>query len=277
MSATQFVLPSPFEEECNIDEGPSFLLSVNSSSELENDFDPILSEFLTLFPSSSNEGHENEVGDVAAKKITSTSLTIHHPASASPSYSVHNIQTMKVPNPLETAMDVEGGKEKFFLRNAISVKFLNKGSSPLLAITTNNFVPLAPKNGVIVSRSNSICGSTNSITSESVSNPSTTSAQDTSTCLPSSYVSDDNVHSSCPHPVDDENDEAYRKERNRLHAHKSRIRRKNLTHDLHEAITTLQEENSLLRKFISQKLCNTKKVEDHQVESSTEQVHRTIY
>jgi hypothetical protein len=24
-------------------------------------------------------------------------------------------------------------------------------------------------------------------------------------------------------------------------------------------------------------LCNTKKVEDHQVESSTEQVHRTIY
>jgi N-methylhydantoinase B/oxoprolinase/acetone carboxylase alpha subunit len=42
------------------------------------------------------------------------------------------------------------------------------------------------------------------------------------------------------------------RERNRFHAHQSRMRRKSLTFDLHTQVASLREENARLRKLIGE-------------------------
>jgi Basic region leucine zipper len=52
---------------------------------------------------------------------------------------------------------------------------------------------------------------------------------------------------------DNDDDEQVKRQRNRFHAHQSRIRRKGLTHDLQSALEELRRENHMLRSQIAQR------------------------
>ena len=94
-----------------------------------------------------------------------------------------------------------------------------------------------------------------SVSVASVSSASSSVSSETDNQSP--VLANDNVAASSPSAPQkgtDVNEDLALKERNRIHAKKSRQRRKSLTEDLHNKLEQLKEENEVLRNFIMSRI-----------------------
>jgi hypothetical protein len=207
----------------------------SSTTEEHNLLDPIMSEMLELFTSSDENVYDSEKACEDHTYDESLSFIDSYP---------------KVPNPLEQEFSSQWKAEENGSYQA-SESVTTVVDNPLLSITTTEFIPLAPKLGSsgVVSRSSSIYGSI-----------SVNSCSTDAKAITLKIVSTSKVSSSLPKTDTTDDNEAFRssvKERNRIHAHQSRIRRKTLTQDLQTTMTKIQNENTMLRNFITRKLSQT--------------------
>jgi biopolymer transport protein ExbD len=214
----------------------------SSTTEEQNLLDPIMSEMFELFTSSDENVYDPEKACEDYTNDESLSFIDSYP---------------KVPNPLEQEFSSQWKAEENGSYQ-VSESVTTVVDNPLLSITTTEFIPLAPKleSSGVVSRSSSIYGSI-----------SVNSCSTDAKAITLKIVSTSKVSSSLPLSLSGktktdttDDNEAFRssvKERNRIHAHQSRIRRKTLTQDLQTTMAKIQNENTMLRNFITRKLSQT--------------------